>query len=58
MPRTAAFISHLSVELESLKVAGLYKSERVVTSMQSREIELADGSKVLNFCANNYLGLR
>ncbi|MCO6389673.1 glycine C-acetyltransferase [Aliihoeflea aestuarii] len=50
------FISHLSGELDDLKSAGLYKSERVITSMQSAEIE-ADGRKVLNFCANNYLGL-
>ncbi|MER9426000.1 glycine C-acetyltransferase [Mesorhizobium sp. M0317] len=51
-----AFIAHLSAELAGLKSAGLYKSERVITSTQSSEIELADGSKVLNFCANNYLG--
>ena len=54
---TAAFISHLSSELEGLKSAGLYKSERVITSMQSAEIEVAGGKHVLNFCANNYLGL-
>ena len=54
---TAAFISHLSSELEGLKSAGLYKSERVITSMQSAEIEVAGGQRVLNFCANNYLGL-
>jgi len=53
----AAFLSHLSAELEGLKSAGLYKSERVITSMQSGEIELTGGKKVLNFCANNYLGL-
>ncbi|MEO9337331.1 glycine C-acetyltransferase [Mesorhizobium sp. SB112] len=53
---TDAFISHLSSELDGLKSAGLYKSERVITSTQSAEIE-ADGRKVLNFCANNYLGL-
>ncbi|WP_031209223.1 glycine C-acetyltransferase [Mesorhizobium sp. L2C085B000] len=52
-----AFIAHLSAELAGLKSAGLYKSERVITSTQSSEIEVADGSKVLNFCANNYLGL-
>ncbi|MER9927469.1 glycine C-acetyltransferase [Mesorhizobium sp. M0048] len=51
-----AFIAHLSAELAGLKSAGLYKSERVITSMQSSEITLGDG-KVLNFCANNYLGL-
>ncbi|RUV32798.1 glycine C-acetyltransferase [Mesorhizobium sp. M5C.F.Ca.IN.020.32.2.1] len=51
-----AFIAHLSAELAILKSAGLYKSERVITSMQSAEIEVA-GQRVLNFCANNYLGL-
>ncbi|RRH89357.1 glycine C-acetyltransferase [Mesorhizobium tamadayense] len=51
-----AFIVHLSAELAGLMAAGLYKSERVITSTQSSEIEIADGSKVLNFCANNYLG--
>jgi len=50
------FISHLSTELAGLKSAGLYKSERVISSMQSAEIEVA-GHRVLNFCANNYLGL-
>jgi glycine C-acetyltransferase len=53
----AVFLSHLSTELEGLKSAGLYKSERVITSMQSGEIELTGGEEVLNFCANNYLGL-
>ncbi|KQZ99759.1 2-amino-3-ketobutyrate CoA ligase [Mesorhizobium sp. Root157] len=53
---TAAFLSHLDSELEGLKAAGLYKSERVITSMQSAEIEVG-AQKVLNFCANNYLGL-
>ena len=52
-----AFLSHLSSELEGLKAAGLYKSERVITSMQSAEITVAGGGRVLNFCANNYLGL-
>ena len=54
---TEAFISHLSSELSDLKSAGLYKSERIITSPQSAEIELADGRRVLNFCTNNYLGL-
>lgn len=54
---TAAFLSYLDTELEALKAGGLYKSERVITSMQSAEIEVAGGGKVLNFCANNYLGL-
>ena len=51
------FIEYLNRELESLKSAGLYKSERVITSTQSAEITVADGGSVLNFCANNYLGL-
>ena len=50
------FLSHIASELEGLKSAGLYKSERVISSMQSAEIEVG-GAKVLNFCANNYLGL-
>ena len=54
---SSAFIDHLSRELEGLKSAGLYKSERVITSKQSGEIQVASGQKVLNFCANNYLGL-
>jgi glycine C-acetyltransferase len=56
-PMTTAFLSHLRSELESLRQAGLYKSERVITSKQSGEIEVASGERVLNFCANNYLGL-
>jgi glycine C-acetyltransferase len=54
---TEAFRSHLASELGGLKSSGLYKSERVITSMQSAEIAVAGGDKVLNFCANNYLGL-
>lgn len=53
---TDAFLSHLSSELDGLKAAGLYKSERVISSPQSAEIEVG-GEKLLNFCANNYLGL-
>jgi glycine C-acetyltransferase len=51
-----AFLSHIDSELQGLKSAGLYKSERVISSVQSAEIEVG-GQKVLNFCANNYLGL-
>jgi len=54
---TKAFLSHLTTELASLKDAGLYKSERVITSKQAGEIAVASGDRVLNFCANNYLGL-
>jgi glycine C-acetyltransferase len=43
--------------LDSIRADGLYKSERVITSPQSAEITLANGRTVLNFCANNYLGL-
>ncbi|CAN5670143.1 glycine C-acetyltransferase [soil metagenome] len=43
--------------LEDIRAAGLFKAERVITSPQSAEITLADGRTVLNFCANNYLGL-
>ncbi|CAN5205791.1 glycine C-acetyltransferase [soil metagenome] len=43
--------------LESIRADGLFKAERVITSPQSSDIELADGRRVLNFCANNYLGL-
>jgi glycine C-acetyltransferase len=54
---SGTFLSHIASELEGLKTAGLYKSERVITSTQSGRIEVAGGEKVLNFCANNYLGL-
>jgi len=53
---TNAFLEHLSSELDGLKSAGLYKSERVIASPQSANIEVG-GRKLLNFCANNYLGL-
>lgn len=43
--------------IQSIKDEGLYKSERIITSPQSAHIELPDGKKVINFCANNYLGL-
>jgi glycine C-acetyltransferase len=54
---TSAFISHLRNELLGLKEAGLYKAERVITSKQAGEIAVLGGARVLNFCANNYLGL-
>ncbi|MBD8651099.1 aminotransferase class I/II-fold pyridoxal phosphate-dependent enzyme, partial [Rhizobium sp. CFBP 13726] len=52
-----AFLAHLSTELAGLRSSGLYKTERVIVSKQGGEIEVASGRKVLNFCANNYLGL-
>ena len=48
---------HLNAELESIKENGLYKKERIIASPQGAEITLDSGQKVLNFCANNYLGL-
>ena len=52
-----AALARYAAQLEGLRAQGLFKSERIITSPQSAEIELADGRKVLNFCANNYLGL-
>jgi glycine C-acetyltransferase len=48
---------HLTKELEQINDAGLFKAERIISSSQQAEIELESGEKVLNFCANNYLGL-
>ncbi len=48
---------HLQKELQNIKEAGLYKSERIITSPQGAEITVSTGEKVINFCANNYLGL-
>ena len=47
----------LAAELADIKSQGLYKSERIIMGEQAAEIEIAGGKKVLNFCANNYLGL-
>ena len=51
------FQKHLQDTLQEIKEAGLYKTERNIVSAQSAEITLQDGSRALNFCANNYLGL-
>lgn len=51
------FKEHLSKTLNEIKEAGLYKNEHEISSPQGAEIVLANGKKVLNFCANNYLGL-
>ncbi|OIQ23421.1 glycine C-acetyltransferase [Lacinutrix sp. MedPE-SW] len=48
---------HLQNEINEIKANGLYKEERIITSPQGAEITLSTGEKVLNFCANNYLGL-
>jgi glycine C-acetyltransferase len=47
----------LEKEIEEIKEAGLYKKERIIASPQDADIKLQDGSEVINFCANNYLGL-
>tara|TARA_R110002073_G_scaffold325109_1_gene503747 strand:+ start:9372 stop:10565 length:1194 start_codon:yes stop_codon:yes gene_type:complete len=48
---------HLQKEIQEIKDAGLYKSERVITSSQDAVIKISTGEEVINFCANNYLGL-
>jgi len=48
---------HLQHELDGIHAAGLFKNERIIASAQRAEIQLISGQKVLNFCANNYLGL-
>lgn len=53
-----AFLKQLTKQIEELKVEGLYKKERVIATPQAAKIGLeGSSSKVLNFCANNYLGL-
>ncbi len=51
------FIAHLRHQIQELKDGGLYKEERVIDSQQSADIHVAGGDAVINFCANNYLGL-
>jgi glycine C-acetyltransferase len=51
-----SFITRIGTELEDIKAAGLFKDERIITSKQGAEITV-NGKSVLNFCANNYLGL-
>ncbi len=52
-----SYQDYLGIQLREIKEAGLYKNERVIVSPQGAEITLDSGQKVLNFCANNYLGL-
>ncbi|WP_206484167.1 glycine C-acetyltransferase [Thalassotalea sp. G2M2-11] len=54
---TTNFYSHLQNEIEQVKQDGLYKAERVITTAQQAEIAVNTGEEVINFCANNYLGL-
>ena len=51
------FKTHLDKTLQEIRDAGLYKNERIIVSPQGAEIKLDTGQKVINFCANNYLGL-
>ena len=48
---------HLQQELEEIKEAGLFKAERIITTPQKSQITVSTGEKVINMCANNYLGL-
>jgi glycine C-acetyltransferase len=51
------FYAHLQTELAGIREAGLYKSERIISSPQGAAVRTADGREVINLCANNYLGL-
>src|SRR5580693_5264211 len=51
-----SFVKRIATELEEIKASGLFKTERIITSPQGAGI-MVGGKKVLNFCANNYLGL-
>ncbi len=53
----AAFEQQLTKTLEEIKSQGLYKTERIITTPQDAHIDVGDGKRVLNMCANNYLGL-
>lgn len=52
-----AFVDYLHAQLDETREQGLYKTERIITSQQYSDIEVESGEHVLNFCANNYLGL-
>ena len=52
-----AYLTHLRRVVDGIRADGFYKTERVIASPQSPLIRLSDGRDVLNFCANNYLGL-
>jgi len=51
------FLEHISAELSSIESAGLYKRERLITTPQSAHVGVSTGGRMLNLCANNYLGL-
>ncbi|MGR3709138.1 MAG: glycine C-acetyltransferase [Alterinioella nitratireducens] len=52
-----AFIAHISAEIDAVREAGLFKTERIIATPQAGTVALASGHKVINLCANNYLGL-
>ncbi|MBC8945624.1 glycine C-acetyltransferase [Xenorhabdus indica] len=54
---SASFYQKINDQLEQTRAEGLFKSERIITSAQNADIAVADGNNVINFCANNYLGL-
>ncbi len=54
---SSSLLQHLETEIQSIRDAGTYKPERVITSPQRADITVEPGNHVLNFCANNYLGL-
>ncbi|WNC68940.1 glycine C-acetyltransferase [Thalassotalea nanhaiensis] len=51
------FINHLQQQIDQVKEEGLYKAERIITTAQQADIAVSSGEEVINFCANNYLGL-
>ncbi|MFL6628496.1 MAG: glycine C-acetyltransferase [Vitreoscilla sp.] len=57
MADVAAFNQHIQAELEGIRAAGLFKSERIIATPQGALVRLADGRELINLCANNYLGL-
>jgi glycine C-acetyltransferase len=57
MPSSADFYEHIARELSGIRSAGLYKTERIITTPQGAVVKTADGREVINLCANNYLGL-
>ncbi len=56
-PMTSAYLAHLQQTLTGIEFNGLFKRERIISTPQGAHIQTADGKPVLNFCANNYLGL-
>ncbi len=57
MPAADRFLSHVAAELDGIRDAGTFKQERILHSSQNARVTAAPGGRVLNLCANNYLGL-